>query len=175
MQLLSPSAISNAIVGRISYSDVSVQSELAVLFGDDNDKRVKLIDDTRKRMLAQVKKNYNHLFTLKEEMFGEKSFCRNKNIFEKSFHLQRHAVPTFPEELEIANFIAKKAGASTSEAEEEEKEGEEAQAHGLDTESDGSQGESMIARVANLGTDTLLDVDKRHLNNKFRHLGATIK
>jgi hypothetical protein len=186
MQLLSPSAISNAIVGRISYSDVSVQSELAVLFGDDIDKRVKLIDNTRKRMLAQVKKNYNHLFKLEEEMFGEKSFCRNKHIFEKSCHLQRHAVPTFPEELEIANFIAKKkkidrmlarekAGASTSEAEEEEKEGEDAQAHGSDTESDGSQGESMSARVANLGTDTLLDADKRHPNNKYRHLGATIK
>jgi hypothetical protein len=110
MQLFSPSAISNAIVGRIPYSDISVQSKLVVLFGDDNDARVKLIDNTRKQMLAQVKKNYNCLFKLEEEIFGEKSFSRNKNIFEKSFHLQRHAVLTFPEELDIANITVRNEG-----------------------------------------------------------------
>ncbi|KAF1936879.1 hypothetical protein EJ02DRAFT_478510 [Clathrospora elynae] len=57
MHLLSPSAISNAIVGRIPYSDLSVQSELAVLFGHNKDARVKLIRNNRKCMLAQVKKN----------------------------------------------------------------------------------------------------------------------
>jgi hypothetical protein len=82
-----------------------------------------------------------------------------------------------------ANFVAKKekidrmlagenGGASTSEAEEEE---EEAQVHDSDTEDDSSQGESMIAHVASLGMDILPDADKRHPNEKYRHLGATVK
>ncbi|KAK0272833.1 hypothetical protein LTR91_003178 [Friedmanniomyces endolithicus] len=154
MQLLSTSAISSALVGRVSYADPSVQRELDILFGNDATTRVKLIEANRKTMLAVAKKNWRDLFAIEATRFGKDSFAANKDTFRRTDHIQRHTTATFPELMQIERHKAKK---EKIDKQQPVNEGDEV-AH--DSEDDSDDGESMAAYVTVNNTDVLSEEDK---------------
>ena len=80
VKLGSVSPLSDALVGRRRWDDDEVLLERDVLFGEDNDQALALLETVRKKLYAEVVDGYAKLRGLEEWAFGDLSFYRNHGV-----------------------------------------------------------------------------------------------
>ncbi|KAJ5660870.1 uncharacterized protein N7484_000242 [Penicillium longicatenatum] len=85
-QMTGLGAISDALVGRVRWSSISVTSELDVLFGKDQAAGIKFIQDWRARAVLRYKQLFQEIVVAEKRIFGENSF----------FHLHETGKPIPP-------------------------------------------------------------------------------
>jgi len=81
IMLPAPCAISNALVGRVKWTDMLVQRELGILFGDNERKSMQFVQEVRSRALKDMKHGFQSFMDLEITAFKEVSyFARLGNI-----------------------------------------------------------------------------------------------